>query len=257
MSIDQRAVIDDSAILADGVDIGPYSVIGADVSIGSNTVIGSHVVINGPTRIGANNRFFQFSSIGEDPQGKKYAQERTELEIGDHNVIREFCTINRGTVQDLGITSIGNHNLLMAYTHIAHDCKIGSHVVMSNGASLAGHVELGDYVVLGGFSLVHQFTHIGQYCFAAMGSAISQDIPSYVMVAGNPTKPHSINIVGLERHGFTTEVINEIRRAYKIIYKSGLKLGDAIAVLSEMSHETKEIECMVDFLRQSNRGIIR
>jgi len=255
--IDQNAVVDQSAMLADNVKVGPYSVIDADVSIGANTVIGPHVVIKGPTRIGANNRIFQFSSIGEDPQDKKYAQERTELDIGDHNIIREYCTINRGTIQDQKLTRIGSHNLFMAYTHIAHDCKIGSHVVMSNGASLAGHVRLGDYVVLGGFSLVHQFSHIGEYCFAAMGSAISQDIPPYVMVAGNPTKPHSINIVGLERHGFSPDIINEIRRAYKIIYKSGLKLGDAIAVLSEMSRETPEIQCMVDFLRQSNRGIIR
>lgn len=257
MLIDQHAVVDRSATLADGVEVGPYSVIGADVSIGANTVIGPHVVIKGPTRIGANNHIFQFSSIGEDPQDRKYAQERTELEIGDHNIIREYCTINRGTVQDHRLTRIGSHNLLMAYTHVAHDCNIGSHVVMSNGASLAGHVELGDHVVLGGFSLVHQFTHIGQYCFSAMGSAISQDIPPYVMVAGNPTKPHSINIVGLERHGFTADTISEIRRAYKIIYKSGLKLGDAIAVLSDMTHEIPEIGCMVDFLRQSNRGIIR
>lgn len=255
--IDQLAVVDQSATLADSVEVGPYSVIGADVSIGVNTVVGPHVVIKGPTRIGANNRIFQFSSIGEDPQDKKYALERTELEIGDNNVIREFCTINRGTIQDQRLTRIGNHNLFMAYTHIAHDCKIGSHVVMSNGASLAGHVKLGDYAVLGGFSLVHQFSHIGEYCFAAMGSAISQDIPPYVMVAGNPTKPHSINIVGLERHGFSSDTINEIRRAYKIIYKSGLKLGDAIAVLAEMTHETPQIQRMVDFLRQSNRGIIR
>lgn len=257
MLIDQHAVVDRSATLADGVEVGPYSVIGADVSIGANTIIGPHVVIKGPTRIGVNNHIFQFSSIGEDPQDRKYAQERTELEIGDHNIIREYCTINRGTVQDHRLTRIGSHNLLMAYTHVAHDCNIGSHVVMSNGASLAGHVELGDHVVLGGFTLVHQFTHIGQYCFSAMGSAISQDIPPYVMVAGNPTKPHSINIVGLERHGFTADTISEIRRAYKIIYKSGLKLGDAIAVLSDMTHEIPEIGCMVEFLRQSNRGIIR
>ncbi|MCH9698384.1 MAG: acyl-ACP--UDP-N-acetylglucosamine O-acyltransferase [Gammaproteobacteria bacterium] len=255
--IDKLAVVDQHARIADSADIGPYSCIGADVVIGENTVIGPHVVIKGPTTIGANNRIFQFSSIGEDPQDKKYAQERTELLIGDHNVIREYCTINRGTVQDNKITRIGHHNLFMAYTHIAHDCVIGSQVVMSNGASLAGHVRLGDHVVLGGFSLVHQFTHIGDYCFSAMGSAVSQDIPPYIMVAGNPTKPHSINIVGLERHGFSLDVINEIRRAYKIIYKSGLKLGDAIAVLSDMTHECPEIQCMVDFLRQSNRGIIR
>ena len=255
--IDPTAIIDPAAVLASDVSIGPYSVIGADVQIDAGTTIGPHVVIKGPTRIGHNNRIYQFASVGEDPQDKKYHGENTRLEIGDRNVIREYCTIHRGTVQDKEVTRIGDDNLFMAYTHVAHDCEVGSYVIMANAASLAGHVVVEDYAILGGFSLVHQFCKIGQYSFSAMGSVISRDIPPYVMVGGRPTKPHGINAVGLERQGFGGDAIRQVRKAYKILYKSGLKLEDAIKMLDEMTLETPEISCMASFLKQTGRSIIR
>jgi UDP-N-acetylglucosamine acyltransferase len=255
--IDPRAIVHPEAELAADVQVGPFSVIGAGVSIGAGTRIGPHVVIQGPTRIGAGNRIFQFTSIGEDPQDKKYQGEITRLEIGDRNVIREFATIHRGTAQDRGATSIGSDNLFMAYTHVAHDCVVGDGVIMANAASLAGHVHLQDRAILGGFSLVHQFCKIGKYSFSAMGSIISRDIPPYVMVGGQPTRPHGINGVGLERRGFSPETIMEIRRAYKVIYKSGHKLDEAIALLADMATRTPELSCMVEFLRSLGRSIIR
>lgn len=255
--IDAKAVIDKRARLAGDVSVGPFSVIGPDVEIGSGTVIGPHVVINGPTSIGKNNRIYQFASIGEDPQDKKYAAEITRLEIGDRNVIREFSTMHRGTLQDHGITKIGSDNLFMAYTHVAHDCVIGDHVIMANGASLAGHVHLGDHAILGGFTLVHQFTQIGQYSFSAMGSAITQDIPPFVMVGGRPTRPHGINSVGMERNGVTPEAIRQIRKAYKILYKMNLKLEDAIEEMEGMAGDSDELSTMVSFLRNVTRGILR
>lgn len=255
--IHPTAIIDPAAELAVDVSVGPYSIIGPDVRIDTGTTIGPHVVIRGPSRIGCDNRIFQFSSIGEDPQDKKYHGETTHLEIGDRNVIREYCTIHRGTIQDRGVTCIGNDNLFMAYTHVAHDCVVGSHVIMANAASLAGHVEIADYAILGGFSLVHQFCKIGKHSFSAMGSVISRDIPPYVMVGGRPTEPHGINNVGLERQGFSSDVIRQIRKAYKIIYKSGLKLEDAIEMLDEMAKETKELACLADFLKSTGRSIIR
>ena len=187
--IDSRAVINPKAELAEDVKVGPFSIIGPDVQIDAGTEIGPHVVIKGPTSIGKDNQIYQFTSIGEDPQDKKYADEVTRLEIGDRNVIREFCTMHRGTLQDQGLTKIGDDNLFMAYTHVAHDCVIGDHVIMANGASIAGHVHVGDHAILGGFTLVHQFTQIGEYSFSAMGSAITQDIPPFVMVGGRPTRP--------------------------------------------------------------------
>ncbi|QSA95723.1 acyl-ACP--UDP-N-acetylglucosamine O-acyltransferase [Methylococcus sp. EFPC2] len=255
--IHPTALVDPSAELAVDVSIGPYSIIGAGVRIGSGTTIGPHVVIRGPTRIGNENRIFQFCSIGEDPQDKKYHGEVTRLEIGDRNIIREYCTLHRGTAQDRGLTSIGNDNLLMAYTHVAHDCVVGDHVIMANAASLAGHVAIEDHAILGGFSLVHQFCKIGRYSFSAMGSVISRDIPPYVMVGGRPTEPHGINSVGLERQGFGSEAIRQIRKAYKIIYKSGLKLDDAIKALEEMAQETDEVACLAEFLKTTGRSIIR
>lgn len=255
--IDSTAIIDPSAVLASGVTVGPYSVIGAHVEIDEGTTIAPHVVVRGPTRIGRDNKIFQFASVGEDPQDKKYHGEITRLEIGDRNVIREYCTIHRGTVQDKEVTRIGNDNLFMAYTHVAHDCQVGDHVIMANAASLAGHVVVEDHAILGGFSLVHQFCKIGQYSFSAMGSVISRDIPPYVMVGGRPTKPHGINAVGLERQGFGADALRQIRKAYKILYKSGLKLEDAIKMMEEMTQETPEILCMTNFLKQTGRSIIR
>ena len=222
--IDPRAIVHLNAELAPDVKVGPYSIIGPDVQIDAGTEIGPHVVINGPTTIGKDNSIYQFASIGEDPQDKKYADELTRLEIGDRNVIREFCTMHRGTQQDQGVTLIGDDNLFMAYTHVAHDCVVGNHVIMANGASIAGHVHVDDHVILGGFTLVHQFTQIGEFSFSAMGSAITQDVPPYVMVGGRPTRPHGINSVGMERNGKSPEVIRQIRKAYKILYKNNLRL---------------------------------
>jgi UDP-N-acetylglucosamine acyltransferase len=237
--------------------VGAFSVIGADVKIDSGTVIGPHVVIKGPTSIGKDNRIYQFTSIGEDPQDKKYAAEITRLEIGDRNTIREFTSMHRGTIQDNSVTQIGSDNLFMAYTHVAHDCIIGDHVIMANGASLAGHVHLNSHAILGGFTLVHQFTQIGQYSFAAMGSAITQDIPPFVMVGGKPTRPHGINSVGMERNGITADDIRLIRNAYKLIYKMNLRLEDAIEQIEELATDSKELTEMVDFLRNVRRGILR
>jgi UDP-N-acetylglucosamine acyltransferase len=255
--IHSTAIIDSSAKLADNVTIGAYSVIGANVSIGTGTVIGPHVVVKGPTSIGAYNRIYQFSSIGEDPQDKKYADEITRLEIGDRNTIREFSSMHRGTMQDHCVTQIGNDNLFMAYTHVAHDCVIGNHVIMANGASLAGHVHLSNHAILGGFTLVHQFTKIGQYSFAAMGSAITQDIPPFVMVGGKPTRPHGINSVGMERNGISAEDIRLIRKAYKMLYKMNLRLEDAIDQMEDLAGDSKELSDMVSFLRNVSRGILR
>jgi UDP-N-acetylglucosamine acyltransferase len=255
--IDSTAIIDKKAQIADDVAIGPFSVIGPDVQIDSGTVIGSHVVIKGPTTIGKYNRIYQFTSIGEDPQDKKYAAEITRLEIGDRNTIREFVTMHRGTQQDHSVTQIGSDNLFMAYTHVAHDCIIGDHVIMANGASLAGHVCLNSHAILGGFTLVHQFTKIGQYSFAAMGSAITQDVPPFIMVGGKPTKPHGINSVGMERNGISSEDIRLIRKAYKIIYKMNLRLEDAIDQMEVLAGDSKELSLMVDFLRNVSRGILR
>ena len=255
--IDPTAIIDSRAELADNVCVGAFSVIGADVKIAAGTVIGPHVVIKGPTSIGKENRIYQFTSIGEDPQDKKYAFEVTRLEIGDRNTIREFTSMHRGTLQDNSLTKIGNDNLFMAYTHVAHDCIIGDHVIMANGASLAGHVHLNSHAILGGFTLVHQFTQIGQYSFAAMGSAITQDIPPFIMVGGKPTRPHGINSVGMERNGISAEDIRLIRNAYKIIYKMNLRLEDAIEQIEELAGDSRELSDMVSFLRNVRRGILR
>jgi len=243
--------------LAEDVSVGAFSVIGPDVKINAGTVIGPHVVIKGPTFIGKENRIYQFTSIGEDPQDKKYAAEITRLEIGDRNTIREFTSMHRGTQQDHSVTQIGNDNLFMAYTHVAHDCIIGDHVIMANGASLAGHVHLHDHAILGGFTLVHQFTQIGQYSFAAMGSAITQDIPPFIMVGGKPTRPHGINSVGMERNGISAEDIRLIRNAYKMIYKMNLRLEDAIEQMEELASDSQELIAMISFLRNVRRGILR
>lgn len=255
--IDPRAIVHINAELAPDVKVGPYSIIGPDVQIDAGSEIGPHVVINGPTTIGKDNTIYQFASIGEDPQDKKYADELTRLEIGDRNIIREFCTMHRGTQQDQGVTLIGDDNLFMAYTHVAHDCVVGNHVIMANGASIAGHVHVDDHAILGGFTLVHQFTQIGEFSFSAMGSAITQDVPPYVMVGGRPTRPHGINSVGMERNGKSPEVIRQIRKAYKILYKNNLRLEDAIEEMEDMAGESNELSNMVSFLRNVTRGILR
>ena len=255
--IDPKAIIDIKAEIDEDVTIGPFSIIGADVKIDSGSHIGPHVVIKGSTSIGKENRIYQFTSIGEDPQDQKYADEDTRLEIGDRNIIREFTTMHRGTLQDHGLTQIGSDNLFMAYTHVAHDCIIGDQVIMANGASIAGHVHLGDHAILGGFTLVHQFTQIGAFSFSAMGSAITQDIPPFVMVGGRPTRPHGINSVGMERHGISPDVVRQIRKAYKILYKTNMRLEDAIEEMEDLAGESKELSDMVSFLRNVTRGILR
>ena len=255
--IHQTAIIDSTSNIAENITIGPYTVIGANVSIDSGTIIGPHVTINGATTIGKNNRIYQFSSIGEDPQDKKYAGEKSFLEIGNNNEIREFTTIHRGTIQDNNITIIGSNNLLMAYTHVAHDCVIADDVILANAASLGGHVHLGNNAILGGFSIVHQFCHLGEHCFSAMGSVITKDVPPYVMVGGMPTKARGINSVGLDRRGFSQDDILNIKRAYKVLYKSGLKLSEATAQIHELSSEMPELSSMSEFLAKSNRSILR
>jgi len=252
--IDSRAIVDLNAEIADDVSIGPFSIIGPEVQIDTGTVIGPHVVIKGPTNIGKDNRIYQFTSIGEDPQDKKYADEVTRLDIGDRNIIREFTTMHRGTVQDHGLTRVGSDNLFMAYTHVAHDCIIGDHVIMANGASIAGHVHMGDHAILGGFTLVHQFAQIGSYSFSAMGSAITQDIPPFVMVGGRPTRPHGINSVGMERNGISPETVRQIRKAYKILYKNNLRLEDAIEEMEDLAGETKELHAVFSDRYSNHRG---
>ena len=255
--IDPRAAVDAAAELDEGVSVGPFAVIGPGVRIGRGTTIGPHAVIQGPTTIGADNRIFQFASVGEIPQDKKYRGEDTRLEIGDRNVIRECATVHRGTVQDEGVTRIGSDGLFMAYAHVAHDCHIGDHVIMANGATLAGHVVIEDHVILGGFTLVHQFCSIGAHSFTAMGTAIGKDVPPYLMVSGNPAKPHGINAEGLKRRGFTAEQLKVLKAAYRILYLSGLKLKEARLRLGEMSADAPEVARLAEFLVRSRRSIVR
>ncbi|MBL4638555.1 MAG: acyl-ACP--UDP-N-acetylglucosamine O-acyltransferase [Proteobacteria bacterium] len=255
--IHSTAIIDPSATVADDVTVGPYSVIGPDVEIGSGCVIASHVVINGPTKLGKNNKIYQFSSIGEDPQDKKFDGEPTLLEIGDNNLIRENCTINRGTVQGGGITKIGDNNWIMAYVHIAHDCIIGSDNILANNASLAGHVVIDDFVILGGFTLVSQFNYIGSHAFSAMGSVISRNIPPYVLVSGHMAKPVGVNVEGLKRREFSDLQIKNIRQAYKLTYRSGLRVEEAEHKLQQIEQQDNEITSFMDFLKKQQGGIIR
>lgn len=255
--IDSRAVISPQAQIAAGVEVGPFSVIGPDVVIGAGTWIGPHVVINGPTRIGVDNKIFQFASLGDAPQDKKYKGEPTRLEIGDRNVFRESVTVNRGTTHDKGVTHIGNDNLLMAYSHVAHDCQLGDQIVMANSATLGGHVEVGDWVIMGGLSAVHQFTKIGAHCFIAHNAAVTRDVPPYVMAVGCPAVPHSVNSEGLKRRGFTAEQILNIRRAYRTLYRSGLKLAAAMVELEKMAVDHAEIRPFVEFIKRSERSIVR
>lgn len=255
--IHPTAIIHEGAQLAPDVSIGPYSIVGEHVEIDAGTWIGPHVVINGHTRIGKDNKIFQFSSLGEMPQDKKYRGEETRLEIGDRNVIREFCTFNRGTSQDVGVTRVGDDNWVMAYVHLAHDCQIGNHTIFANNAQLAGHVHVGDYAILGGFTVVHQFCHIGGHSITGMGTILFKDVPPYVTAAGHDAQPHGINSEGLKRRGFSSGAIMEIKRAYKTLYKSGLTLDEAKRVLVEQSQSCPEIQLLIDFFANSTRGIIR
>ncbi|MFI4938837.1 MAG: acyl-ACP--UDP-N-acetylglucosamine O-acyltransferase [Burkholderiales bacterium] len=259
--IHPTALVDAQAKLHESVEIGAYSIIGPHVSIDAGTKVGPHVVIDGRTAIGRDNTFYQFSSIGAAPQDKKYAGEPTHLEIGDHNTIREFVTINLGTLQDGGITRIGSDNWIMAYVHIAHDCQLGDHIIMSNNATLGGHVHLGDWVVMGGFTTVHQYCHIGAYAMTAFTAAVAQDVPPFITAAGNRAAPAGINSVGLQRRGFTSEQIMAIKRGYRLIYRSGLPLEEARAALLAEEKKTPDAALFLrqlrEFIEASPRGIIR
>lgn len=257
IKIHPTAIIDATAELDSSVEVGAYSIIGANVKIDAGTRIAAHVIINGPTVIGKNNHIFQYSSLGEAPQDKKYNGEPTLLEIGDNNTIREFCTFNRGTIQDKGTTKIGNDNWIMAYVHIAHDCQIGNHTIFANNSSLAGHVDIDDYAILGGFTLIHQFCKVGSHVITAVGSVVFKDIPPYVTAAGYDAKPHGINAEGLKRRGFSSDSILQIKRAYKALYRNGLTLEEAKIELAAMQATTPEIGVLTDFLNVSTRGIVR
>jgi UDP-N-acetylglucosamine acyltransferase len=255
--IDSRALVDASAKIAPDVEVGPWSIIGPDVEIGEGTVIGPHVVVRGPSRIGRHNRIFQFASVGEECQDKKYAGEPTRLEVGDHNVFREGVTVHRGTIQDQGLTRIGSHNLFMANTHVAHDCRVGDHVILANNAALAGHVHVGDHAILGGFTAVHQFCHIGPHVMCGAGSVVLKDIPAYVMATGNTATPHGINTEGLRRRGFSPDALRTLRQAYKVIYRQRLTLEQALEQLEQMRVGCPELQTLIDSLQASTRGIIR
>jgi UDP-N-acetylglucosamine acyltransferase len=256
-SIHPTAVIAADADLAPDVTVGAYAVIGPGVSIGRGTWIGPHVVIEGPTRIGEANRIFQFASVGADPQDKKYKGETTRLEIGDRNVIRECVTIHRGTVQDQGVTRIGCDNLFMAYSHVAHDCVVGNQCILANQATLAGHVHLDDWVIMGGFSAIHQFVQVGVHAFLANNAAVTLDVPPYVMAVGQPAGAHSINSEGLKRRGFTPEQVRNVRRAFRLLYRKGLKLTEASERIAELAVDQPELRALVDFMPRATRGIVR
>jgi UDP-N-acetylglucosamine acyltransferase len=259
--IHPTAIVAKEANLDSSVEVGAYSIIGQHVQIAAGTKIGSHVVLEGHTTIGRENTIFQFCSIGAAPQDKKYAGEPTLLEIGDRNTIREFCTFNTGTVQDVGVTRMGNDNWIMAYVHIAHDCQIGSNTIFANGATIGGHVEIGDWVVMGGFSGAHQFCKIGAYAMLGMNTSLTQDVPPFMILSGNPAAVHGLNLEGLKRRGFSPEQLSGIRHAYKLLYKSGLTLVEASLAMQEAksTHPQAEqhIQQIQSFLDSSTRGIVR
>ncbi len=256
-AIDSRAIVSPKAEIAEGVTVGAYAVIDEGVRIGKGTWVGPHAVIRGQTTIGEDNKIFQFASIGEAPQDLKYKGEPTKLEIGARNVFREFTTMNRGTAQGGGVTIIGSDNLFMAYTHVAHDCRVGNRIVMANYATLAGHVELGDWVIMGGYSGTHQFTKVGAHAFLGNNAAVTRDVPPYVMAVGTPAVPHSINSEGLKRRGFSPEQIRNLKNAYRILYRSEKKLDEAVAELKELARTQPEIQPMVDFIAASTRSLVR
>lgn len=255
--IHKTSIVSPKANLDSSVQVGPYSIIDANVNIGAGSVIGNHVTITGHTTIGKNNHILHYSSIGEAPQDKKYKQEKTFLEIGDNNTIREFCTFNRGTAQDQGLTKIGHDNWIMAYVHIAHDCHIKNHTVLANNTSLAGHVEIDDYAILGGFTLVHQYCKIGSHIMTAVNTVVFKDIPPYIIVAGYEATPKGINVEGLKRRGFDPKIITKIKEAYKILYRQGHSLDDALKKIKLLSKTTKELNLYIEFIEKSTRGIVR
>lgn len=255
--IHSTAIIDPAAILAPDVEVGPYSIIGPDVRIGAGTVIGPHVVINGHTTIGERNKIFQFASVGEANQDKKYKGEPTRLEMGDDNTIREYCSIHRGTVQDGGLTRIGNRNLLMTSVHIAHDVLMGDDNIVATGSGVSGHVHIGDNVILGGMTGVHQFCHIGSHAMTAGCSLVVKDVPAYVMVGGNPSKAFGMNFEGMRRRGWSADTINALKRAYRIVYRDGLTLEAAIAETEKLVAECPPVQLFIDSLKSSTRGIVR
>ena len=255
--IHPTAIVHPGAKLGPGVRVGAYSIIGEQVELGANTQVGPHVVIDGRTRIGADNLISPFCSLGAAPQDKKYTGEPTALEVGDRNTIREFCTFNRGTAQDAGVTRLGNDNWMMAYVHLAHDCQIGDRTVFANNAQLAGHVRVGDFAILGGFTVVHQFVSIGAHSITAMGTILLQDLPPYVTAAGNTARPYGINSEGMKRRGFAPDAVAAIKAAYKTLYKSGLTLDQAKDALAAQAGLHAEVGLFLDFLRDSRRGIVR
>ena len=255
--IHERAIVSSRARVHEEVSIGPYSIVGPDVEIGPGTRVESHVVLKGPCVIGRDNHIFQFASIGDDPQDKKYAGEPTRLVIGDRNTIREYCTINRGTVQDAGVTRVGNDNWIMAYVHIAHDCVIGDQTIFANNSTLAGHVHIGDWAILGGFTAVHQYCHIGAHTLTGIYTSVTKDIPAYVLASGRPAVPRGINAEGLKRRGFSSNQITNLREAYRALYRQGLKLGEAVEILEQSARTQEEIVALLDSVRSSSRGLIR
>ncbi|PJD90587.1 MAG: acyl-[acyl-carrier-protein]--UDP-N-acetylglucosamine O-acyltransferase [Legionella sp.] len=255
--ISEHAIIHPSAKIADDVVIGPGTIIGADVEIGAGTWVGPHVVIQGPTKIGQHNKIFQFASVGDAPQDITYQNEPTRLEIGDHNIIREFSMISRGTVKGGGLTRIGNHNFFMAYAHVGHDCTVGNHVIMVNYSALSGHVTINDYVNIGGYAAVHQFCHVGAYAFVARATYVTKDVLPYLMIAGADTSACGINTVGLRRGGFSSEAIDNLRRAYKVIFRKGLTVQQAVTELTVMQVECPEVSLLIASLNASTRGIVR
>jgi len=256
-SIHATAIVAPDAVLGEGVEIGPYSVIGPDVKIGARTRIGSHAAVHRHTRIGADNLIHAYASVGDAPQDKKYAGEPTRLVIGDRNVIREFVTLNRGTTKDRGVTTIGNDNLFMSYSHVAHDCVVGNQCVLANSATLGGHVVLGDWVIMGGFAAIHQFCKVGAHAFLANNAAVTRDVPPYVIAVGGPAKPHSINAEGLKRRGFSPQQIRNLRNAYRTLYRSGLRLEEALERLTAAAQDQPEVQLLVDFIPQSTRSLVR
>jgi UDP-N-acetylglucosamine acyltransferase len=250
------AIVDPGAKLGKDVQIGAFSIIGAGVEIGNGTWVGPHVVINGPTRIGSENRIYQFASLGEAPQHLGYKGEPTRLEIGDRNIIREYCTLNRGSVGGGGVTRLGHDNFIMAYCHLAHDCQVGNRTIFANGTSLAGHVRVEDQVIFGGFTMIHQFCRVGAHAMTGISTVTFKDIPPYLLVAGNTAVPHGLNVRGLKRRNFSEQSIEALRQAYKLVYKSGLRLSEATEQLAQMA-ANPEVRHFLDFIKQSERGIVR
>ena len=256
-TIHPQALVDSKAELAEDVQVGPFAIIGPEVKIGAGTVVGPHAILKGPTTIGMRNRIFQFASVGEDCQDKKYKGESTELVIGDDNIIREGVTLHRGTFQDRGVTHIGSNNLFMCYVHVAHDCVVGDNIVMANNTAIAGHVHIGNGAILGGGTLVHQFCRIGQFAMTAAGTVVLQDIPAFVTCSGNRAEAHGMNIEGMRRRGVDSDVINRLREAYKTVYRRGLTLDQAITELDQNNAGCAEVDAFLDSLKSSQRGIVR